>query len=68
MRIYELLGAEGAAAVFALVAVSALVTALGTGAHYIAVGKESAGVGVVILLALLGYELTLVVELAEEVG
>ena len=64
----EFLGAEGGAALLALVAVGILVAALGAGAHYVAVCEEGLGLGVVVLLALLSYELALVVELAEEFG
>ena len=68
LGIDQLLGAEGAAALLALVAVSALVAALGAGAHDVAVREELLGLGVVVLLALLGDELALLVELAEEAG
>ena len=64
----EFLGAEGGAALLALVTVGILIAALGAGAHYIAVREEGLGLGVVVLLALLSYELALVVELAEEFG
>ena len=68
VRVDELLGAEGAAALLALVAVGAFVAALGAGAHDVAVGEEGLGLGVVVLLALLGDELAVVIELAEEAG
>ena len=62
----KFLGAEGGAALLALVAVGVLVAALGASAHDVAVCKEGLGFGVVVLLALLGHELTFVVELTEE--
>ena len=68
MRIDEFLGAEGGAAFLALVPVGILVAALGAGANNVSVGEEGLGFGVIVLLALLGYELALVVELAEELG
>ena len=67
MRVDEFFGAQGAAAVLALVAVGAFVAAAGAFARDVAVGKEGLGLGVVVLLALLGDELALFPELAEEI-
>ena len=62
----ELVGRERRAALLALVAVGAVVAALGAGADDVAVGKEGAGLLVVVLHRALLDELALVVELAEE--
>ena len=64
--VYKLLRRERAAALLALVAISALCAALRAGAHYVSVCKEGLLLRVVVLLTLLCYEFTLVVEPSEE--
>ena len=66
VRIDQLVGREGRAALLALVAVSAVVAALGTGADDITVGEERLRLLVVILHRSLLDELPLVVQLAEK--
>ena len=68
LRVDELLRAESASAFLALVTICTFRTALGAGADNVAVCKEGLCLRVIVLLALPGYELALVVELAEEGG
>ena len=63
----QLVGRERRAALLALVAIRTLALAAGAGADDVAVGEEGLGLLVVVLLRGLLDELTLVVELAEEV-
>ena len=67
MRVDEFFGTQGAAAVLALVAVCTFVAAAGAFAGDVAVGKEGLCLGIVVLLALLGDELALFPEFAEEI-
>ena len=64
----QLLGREGGTALLALVAIGAVVAALGTRTDDITVGEERSGLLVVILHGRFLDELALVVELAEEIG
>ena len=66
--VQQFLGAQGAAALLALVSVGVRVAAFGAGALDETVGEEHLGLLVIELLALLGHEVVLVVELAEELG
>ena len=68
LRIYEVGGVEGGAAGLALVAVGALVAAVGAGAGDVAVGQELPGFGVVELLGGFFYELSFFIQTLEEVG
>ena len=68
LRVYELLGAEGASALLALVAVGILIAALRAGADYVTVSEEGLRLRVIVLFALLAYELAFVIKLAEEGG
>ena len=63
----QLVGRKGRSALLALVAVGAVVAALGAGAHDVTVGKERLRLLVVILHRGLLDELALIVKLAEEV-
>ena len=67
LGVEQFLGAEGAAALFALVPVGVRIAAFRAGPDYIAVGQEGLRLRVVGLLALPGDETSFVVELAEEV-
>ncbi len=62
----ELFRRKGGAALLALVPIGIGIAALGAGAGDIAVCQEGLGLGIVELLALLGDELVVVIELAEE--
>ena len=66
VRVDQFVGTEGAAAFLALVAVGALIAALGTGAHDIAVCQELLGIFVIVLFALFLDKFPLIIELAEE--
>ena len=67
VRVDQFLGRECGAALLALVAVGAVIAALGAGADNIAIGKESLGLFVIVLHRGLLDKLTLIIELAEEV-
>ena len=67
MRVDEFFGAQGAAAMLALVAIGAFMSAAGALARDIAVGQEGLCLRIVVLLAFLGYELALFPEFAEEI-
>ena len=66
LRVQELFRAESASALLALVPVGVRVATLGAGADYVPVGQEGLRLRVVVLLALHGDELSLVVQLTEE--
>ena len=68
LGIDKLLGAERAAALLALVAVSAFVATFRACTDYVAVCEESLRLRIIILLRLAGDELALVVKLAEKAG
>ena len=65
-RIDQFLRAQRASAFLALVAVGSRIAALRAGADDIAVGQEGLRLRIVILLAFLGDELVVIIELAEE--
>ena len=66
VRVNQLIGRKGRTTLLALVAIGTVVATLGAGTYNIAVGKEGLGLLVVVLLGGLLDELTLIVELAEE--
>ena len=67
VRVDELHRAEVAATFLTLVAIGVRVAAMRAGAHDVAVGEELLGLGIVELFALFLDELSVVVELTEEV-
>ena len=68
VRIYQFLRRQGASALFALVSVSLVVSALRAGTHNVAVGQEYLGCGIEELLAFPFYELAPVIQFLEEFG
>ena len=68
LGIQQFLGAECRTAFLALVSIGVGIAALGAGALYETVCKEHAGLLVIELLAFLGDEVVLVIELAEKLG
>ena len=68
MRVDQFGRTEGAAALFALVAIGMRIAAFRAGSFDVAVCQKGLRFDVIVLLALLGDELVVVVELAEELG